>query len=267
MTAPPPVQLRFLDALAAGLAARPDARALLGLGSVGRELARVDRYSDLDFFVVVAPGAKEGYLADTGWLAAPAPPRFVFRNTRDGFKVLWDAPAGEPAGAAAEVFGECAVFEPHELADIPFAPGRVVWSREGFDAAACATPQARHLPAPSDPAWLLGEALTNLYVGLLRHHRGERLASLRLVQTYAVGHVLALAEGLPGAVDAEVPRDPFAVERRAERRLPALAPLLERFCPGYGRDVEAAAALLAWLEAHTPVPPAMAAAVRRRLAG
>jgi len=51
-----------LASLAQALAARNDALALLALGSVGRETARLDVWSDLDFFVLVADGAKTRYL-------------------------------------------------------------------------------------------------------------------------------------------------------------------------------------------------------------
>ena len=44
------------------LAARGDAIALLGLGSVGSDLGRLDEHSDLDFFAIVEDGAKQRYL-------------------------------------------------------------------------------------------------------------------------------------------------------------------------------------------------------------
>ncbi len=45
--------LKRLDDIGRSLAGRPDALALIGLGSVGRELERLDDYSDLDVFVIV----------------------------------------------------------------------------------------------------------------------------------------------------------------------------------------------------------------------
>ena len=55
--------------IGAALARRDDALALLGLGSVGLETARLDRWSDLDFFAIVAPGAKARYIERLDWLA------------------------------------------------------------------------------------------------------------------------------------------------------------------------------------------------------
>jgi hypothetical protein len=60
--------LQRLDDLGGILAMRGDALALLGLGSVGRDLDRLDDHSDLDFFVVVEDGAKQRYLESVDWL-------------------------------------------------------------------------------------------------------------------------------------------------------------------------------------------------------
>jgi hypothetical protein len=53
----------------------------------------------------------------------------------------------------------------------------------------------------------------------------------------------------------------FAVERGAERRFGAGVPL-EAMVPGYDRNRAAAPAVLAWLEAHAGVDPALAVAIR-----
>jgi len=158
-----------LAALAQALAARNDALALLALGSVGRETARLDVWSDLDFFVLVADGAKTRYLTQLDWLADAYPLAWHFQNTADGHKALM----------ADGVFCEFAVFETHELSHIPYAPGRFVWRRHGVEES-LASPR-QNLPAKHDAAWLLGEALSNLMVGLQRHARGERLAAMRMV--------------------------------------------------------------------------------------
>ena len=47
--------LARLDAIACSLEASGHAEALIGLGSVGLELDRLDEYSDLDFFAIVNP--------------------------------------------------------------------------------------------------------------------------------------------------------------------------------------------------------------------
>src|SRR6266536_2824637 len=51
-----------LDDLGTELARCGDAIALIGLGSVGVDLDRLDDHSDLDFFVIVEDEARQGYL-------------------------------------------------------------------------------------------------------------------------------------------------------------------------------------------------------------
>jgi lincosamide nucleotidyltransferase B/F len=116
-------------------------------------------------------------------------------------------------------------------------------------------------PAPPGDEWLLGEALTALYVGLGRFRRGERLAAARLIQGQAVDRALELLSRLEP--ESSAARDPFAPERRFERRYPRLAGKLPRLLAGYERSPEAARALLDLLEREIAVDAAMAAAIRR----
>ena len=241
----PAALLVRLDAIGDALTLRPDALGLLGLGSVGRETDRLDAHSDLDFFVIVRPGAKARYIGSLDWLVAARPLMWHFRNTVDGHKALMDD----------GVFCEFAVFEPQELECIPFAPGRWVWRRDELDP----TLAEPRVPLPSaelpDEAWLVGEALSTLVVGLQRLARGETLAAMRLIQVHAVDRLLQLAERKAPAAA----RDPFALERRIEQRHPNLVPLLALVAQGYRGSAASACALLDWLQAQHTVPPQVAA--------
>src|SRR5919108_3356783 len=112
-----------LDAIGRSLAQTDHALALIGLGSVGAELDRLDDYSDLDFFVIVEAGYKTDFITDLNWLSSVRPVVYLFRNTEDGYKLLFDD----------GVFCEFAVFEASELASIPFAPGRIIWKQPHVD--------------------------------------------------------------------------------------------------------------------------------------
>lgn len=240
--------LQRLDEIGQSLARSGHALGLLGLGSVGLELERLDAHSDLDFFAIVQPGHKAQYLTDLSWLSDIAPVAYAFRNTADGYKLLY----------ADDIFCEFAIFEPDELKVIPFAEGRWVWRAPGLDES-LRTPQRTTAPDPFSRTgeWQLGEALTCLYVGLKRHARGETLSAQRFIQHYAVDRVLELAE-LTDADGATGPRDPFSVERRLEQRRPALARELPRFVQGYGRNRESALALLSYLARCYGVSAALA---------
>ncbi len=243
--------LSRLQAIAASLAKRKDARALLALGSAGLEQDRLDEYSDLDFFVIVAPGAKAGYLKSLDWLSEAHSIAWSFANTADGRKLLF----------ADGVFCEFAVFEEQELAHIPFAPGRVHWSVPDFDSALASPKNEPPLPrGMRDFDWLLGETLSNLYIGLCRNARGESLSALRFIQGYAVDRVLelaALTSSPSGQADARCAVDPFDATRRLETRNPDLAAWLPRFLPGYGRNCEAASSMLEWLQMRFELPAVM----------
>ena len=251
MTVTPDRLLARLEAIGASLATRADALGLLGLGSVGRERQRLDVWSDLDFFVFVQPGAKPRYLDSLEWLAAAHPLAWHFRNTADGHKALM----------ADGVFCEFAVFEPQEIAAIPYAPGRWVWRRDELDAALEVSPRPPPTGGTVDVEWCVGEALSNLIVGLQRLARGETLAAMRMIQVFAVDRALELAEHAQ-QTEHGVRRDPFARERRIEQRAPALAAALPHWVQGYAATVPSALALLDWLQAQHRVPPAVSAQIR-----
>jgi lincosamide nucleotidyltransferase len=241
--------LRRLEEIGRSLQASGRALALLGLGSVGLQTARLDEFSDLDFFVVARDGAKASFLESLEWLAAAAPIAYAYRNTADGHKVLF----------ADAVFCEFAVFEARELSGIPFAQGRLVWREEGFDETVC-VPRRAAAGTPSSTEWLLGEALSSLYVGLCRLGRGEKLAAMRAIQVGAMSHTLELAVTMEQP--APIPPDPFAMERRFEQRFPRLAAELSSFMQGYEGSRASALAILAFLERHFEVNRAMASAIR-----
>lgn len=234
----PALLLERLDAVGRHLAASGHALALIGLGSVGRDTHRLDAWSDLDFFAIVEPGHKARYLERLDWLEAAHPLAWHFQNTRDGHKALM----------ADGVFCEFAVFEPAELDAIPFAPGRIVWKRDGVDESIAVPRRALPSAALPDETWIVGEALSCLLVGLLRWHRGEKLAAMRMVQSHALDRLIeldALRQQQRG--EAAHGSDPFNRERRVEQRQSALRDELPRIAAGYARTPEAALALLAAL--------------------
>lgn len=245
----PELLLARLDAIAASLEKSGNALALIGLGSAGLETARLDKFSDLDFFAVVDTGCKGQYLENLSWLSSICAIDFAYRNTRDGYKVLF----------RDGVFCEFAVFETPELRQIPFAPGRIVWKRPDLPDALLAPEPGRCTPAEHSTGWLLGEALTNLYAGLSRNARGETLSAMRCIQVYAVDRILELAARLESATGAA--RDPFAFERRFEQRYPDFVHALQSFMRGYAGNIDSARAILAFLESHFEVDPAMKNAI------
>jgi hypothetical protein len=243
----PQALLDRLAAIGQSLKNTGHALALLGLGSVGQETERLDEYSDLDFFAIVEAGYKSAFIENLDWFSSVCPIAYHFKNTADGYKLLFED----------GIFCEMAVFEPQELANIPFAGGRIIWKDAAFDENL--TLPKRKPASENTVEWLLGEALTNLYVGLGRYHRGEKLSAARFIQGYAVDRILELS----AVVERPRPghEDSFALERRYERRFPATAAYLPQFIQGYERSRESAQAILAFLDAHFEVNPAMRTAI------
>lgn len=234
-----------MDAIGRALARSGKALALIGLGSVGVETARMDEYSDLDFYAVVRPGYKPEFLRDLSWLSAAHPVSWCFRNTPNGYKLLYDD----------GIFCELEVYEPQEMPGVAFAEGRFVWRAEDCD-------ESLRVPARQPGGgrarsieWNVGELVTNLYVGLCRYWRGEKLSAYRFVQVYAIDRVMELLAHLEAPLPA-LP-DPFGRERRIEQQYPGMAVDFAAFMQGYERTPDSARALLRWVDAHFQVNPVM----------
>lgn len=230
----------------------PEGLGLLGLGSVGVETQRLDAWSDLDFFVVVRPGTKHRWIQDPSWLSQAHPVAYLFKNTADGYKLLWDD----------GVFGEMAVFEPQDLASIPYAEGRWIWAHQDLDPG-LRIPKNPGTPAwkPDSVDWCLGELLTCLYVGLSRYRRGEKLSAHRFIQSHCLDRFLEIIDLTQ--TPAPGPRDPYSRDRRFEDLYPQAAPWLPRFLVGLDQTPKAALAYLDWAATLTPLNPGLAAEIRR----
>jgi hypothetical protein len=184
------------------------------------------------------------------WLSGIHPVAYSFPNTEDGYKLLF----------TDGIFCEFAVFELDELKNIPFAPGRIVWKRSDMPDTLGQPAAKPTAPSKRDKDWLLGEALTNIYVGLQRDRRGEKLSAMRFIQGYAVDRLLELVEYVEEA--NEVHRDPFVNERRFEQRYPKLVLQLRTWAQGYEKSRQSALAILEFLEREFEVNEAMAKEIR-----
>lgn len=237
----PSLLLQRLNDIARSLQSSGSARALLGLGSVGTELNRLDEYSDLDFFVIAKNGMKQQLIQDLSWLSSIAPLAYHFQNTKDGHKVLFDD----------GIYCEFAVFEEEEMASAVFSAGRIIWKEHDFDESVC-VPKKQSMPfVPENLEWAVGEALTCIYVGLCRYARGEKLSGTRFIQSYAVDMIVSCSSYFEQELPAS--KDQFQHERRYEQRFPQLANRLPSVIQGYERSPESALALLSIIEEFVPV--------------
>lgn len=248
--------LARLERLATALSSDPGVIAILGLGSAGVEHDRFDEHSDIDFFLIVdRHETKQRYVDDLEWLDGfGGDVTYSFVNDPNGRKAL----------LADGLFLEYAVFTLPEVVRIPFAGARIIWQRPDAD-----LDLERH-PGPPQPTSLdtvefhVHEALTNLYVGLHRELRGERLTAMRFIQVYAIDRVLALLR-LDPLRQWEL-RDPFEPTRRVESAFPHVALPLSEMITGYRHNRTAAATTLAWLTQHYDTDPVIVRAIEELLA-
>jgi lincosamide nucleotidyltransferase B/F len=243
--------LQRLNDIGKTLERKDGALLLLGLGSVGIEVVRLDEYSDLDFFVIVKKGFKKRFLDQLDWLEETHPLAYSFKNTSDGYKILFED----------GIYGEYAVFEDWEFERITYIPIRIVWKEPsfmitdiGFTKETIPSPKKGSLDHP------LNEALTNLYVGICRYARGEKLSAMRFVQSYAIDSIISVLHLIEQEVDFFP--DPFGNERRLEKRFPSFAERLGDMMQGYHRIPESTIAILNFLEEVFPTNPRLCDEIR-----
>lgn len=236
--------LKRLNEIGDSLSKRQHALALLGLGSVGAEVDRIDQYSDLDFFVICEEGYKMRFIQELDWLESIKPIAFKFKNTEEGYKLLFED----------GIFCEFAIFEPQELINIPFSEGRIVWKSQSFNPSICA-PTVEKINKDKNIEFLIGEALTNLYVGLGRYKRGEKLSAYNFIQNYAKDRVLELISVMEAPQAAS--EDVFCIDRRFEFRYPNNCSILSKILVGYDNTPESAKVILDFLDSNFSINEAM----------
>lgn len=201
----------FTQAVVASLTARDD---VLGLVAVGSAAGEPDAYSDHDLFVIAAPADAEGLRRDVTWLPDSDRLVLVFRETEHGVKAVYDD------GHVVEL----AVFTPDQIAlagvnryEVLIDGGNL---RERMAAAAHGSAQRAGSPDRSD-AWLVGQLLTALLVGVQRHRRGEKVSAVDFVHHHALQHFLVLL-GRHVPADRPEARDDLDPSRRVEQAWPAV---------------------------------------------
>ena len=230
---------------------------LVALGSMAAVDYEPDEWSDHDFFVVVRVGEQASFRSDLSWLPDAERVVLSYLETEHGVKVVYDD------GHLLEF----AVFDAAELRLAHVNRYRVLLDRGGVALAMAEVREAtvRTASQGRPDAWLVGQFLTNLLVGVGRYRRGERLSGHVFVKSYAVANLLALL-----ARHAPSERASLADDLDPWRRFEAVHPRLgEALGEALDEEVPAAAARLLEIAARElgPVIPAAAgAAVARVLA-
>lgn len=248
-------QLSRIEAIRQTVAASGRFRALLGCGSTGQEIARMDRWSDLDLFFVVKPECAAATRASLEWLEPAAPIAWRFRFLDDAWKVLY----------ADGVFAEFGIVTEDQLSGIPYAPARLIWAEPGFDAALCHSRVAVPQPPPRDAAGWANEAAALLLIALWRHRRGEILAAWMALHGPVMTAFLELAAltlEKPRAANITASIDPFVPQRRFEFRYPGSSRALARLFGSWEDLPQAARAMCEEINTLQPLDASLEAAIR-----
>lgn len=185
----------FSDALQRTLERDSRVRGLIAAGSMAGLSHQPDEWSDHDFWVVVEPDTLEWFHTHHEWLPDSEQIVLWFRETRDGFKVIYRS------GHLLEF----AVFDRQGL--LRYA--KVNDYRMLIDRAGLAADVARlQEETRSDHSWasddlgLLGQFITNLLVGVGRYRRGEHLSARQLI---TVSSLYALLQLIPRHIPPDKP--------------------------------------------------------------
>ena len=230
----PTLLLQRLSQISESLKAVDGVIGTIGLGSIGSDKNRLDQYSDLDFFVVVLPDIQEQMIESTSWLSSIGELDFVFKNSDHGCKALYHD----------GVYVEYAVFTLQQYRNWRIPGGQVLWVKD-CDELFAITDAGQLMQKPfKTEIFYINETLSNLYVGLLRLHRGEKLNATRFIQSLAVENILELANM---KCEDKTRQDFFVLDRRIESRISEVEELLEIFVTGYTSNVFAAKKIIDWL--------------------
>jgi hypothetical protein len=187
---------QFTASLRAHLEADTRVLALVALGSTA-DPERRDAYSDHDFWVVVAPGARAPFLEEDSWLPDA---RDLVARVRTGARYLVALYA---TGHVIEV----GVFEPDELAEGKLGVYHILFDRHGLAervAEVAARPARPPTPDDRSECELL---FVTLLTGASRAARGEQLSAHKYLAFFAPDFLLGLL----------VRNRPFAQPRRIDR--------------------------------------------------
>lgn len=209
--------------------------AVLALGSIGMEQDRLDDYSDLDFFVIVEDHLKDIMINDLSWLEKVYPIGYRHKNTKDGYKFFFED----------GIYGEFAVFGRSEVEKIVQPEARLIWKAKHYvEPTLLIKKNVQEYQTEVDPENEFNEALTNLYVGLCRALRGEKLSGLLFIETYAFDHAMRFYLGQRKHSNDDL----FSLSRRLEFNHKELEPLLKYMLSGYMNLSQSALSILDFLK-------------------
>lgn len=241
----------FTQQLIANLSAEPHVQGLVALGSMAQRHYQPDQFSDHDFFVIVESGQQADFRQRTDWLPYAERIVLIYQETQHGLKVVYDD---------AHVL-EYAVFDRDELTLARINVYRVLLDRGGIETTLASLQQRTTAETPPTTAYLYGQLLCHILIGMARYRRGERISGHEFVRVYALADTLQLLPRFITAPDMQY-LDNLNPYRRVERVYPELGEQINALLM---QDIPAVAlGLLDLVTTHCTDYPAEALTVVRR---
>jgi hypothetical protein len=208
--------VNFSDRLRDSLAKREEVIGLVLVGSTA-DLARVDEWSDHDFYVVTANGVAESLRQDLSWLPDFDDIVMRPRETDHGLKVVY---------ADGQVL-EFAVFDDSELDQAGANSYNVTLDRSNINERMAAIAQ-RSKPKAYDFDTEFEVFLGQMLIGIGRARRGETIIAGQFIRSYCLnrtlGFIRAWVKPLTGTESKQDNLDRF---RRFEQQYPELGAEIE----------------------------------------
>ncbi|MBC7463642.1 MAG: hypothetical protein H7227_05230 [Actinobacteria bacterium] len=159
--------------------ATPSVIGLVLVGSVA-DTARVDEWSDHDFFVITQTGAQEELRQDLSWLPSHNEIAFSFRETEHGLKVVY------VSGAVLEF----AIFDTDELRSCAVNHNKLAFGTDEVkDALSIASGRTAE-KIPGDSLTDFRHFLSLVLIGVGRARRGEVLTAGQGIRSYSLAALM-----------------------------------------------------------------------------
>lgn len=180
-------------------------------------LARRDRWSDHDFFVIVKHGTQMQFRTQLHWLPNFEHIVVAYQETEHGLKVMYDD------GHVLEF----AIFDREELKLVKVNDYAVLFDRGGIAEALVEIAEESAEKSDRPDAYYWGQFLAHLIVGVGRYFRGEKTSAHMFVKVYALDDMLPLIVKYRDVPDKSR-LDNLDVHRRFELVFPDIADQLEQ---------------------------------------
>jgi len=187
---------------------------LIVLGSTAKTHHHPDQWSDHDFWLVVKEGTEDQFHNDLSWIPQIERKVLAFRETRHGWKVVFED------GHVLEY----AIFPPSELSVARFHHYDLLVDKSDV------ADQLNQMKAsqdgetndPTPPLIHVQFLLSLLVIGMGRYHRGEKLSGLVFIKHYALEKLNELVHTLVPPQHPELVDD-LNPNRRIEQTHPHYA--------------------------------------------